>query len=488
MALGIDWTRYADSPALVSTEAKRTWTYGEVQTEIQWFGRLFDDAKKSLIFSFCRNDGASLIAYLAAVELGQAIAMLDGSLASPLKSNMIARYRPDWIFESAAAPEHEQAIPEELLSSRTYELAATSPSGMRLFKYSGQSESSSAIYPALTLLLPTSGTTGSPKLVRLSAGNLQSNALSIQEYLQIDRDERPILCLPIHYSYGISVVNSHFLSGACIVVPSETILQPQFWECCRSECCTSFAGVPYTYQILERIGFEKRIPSDIRTMTQAGGKLEQRLISKFDGFMKDRNGRFFVMYGQTEATARMSYLPPDRLPEKLGSVGISIPGGKFWIEKDGRRVTEPMDIGEVVYSGNNVMLGYAETRADLSRGDESLKILHTGDLGYFDADGFLFITGRNKRIVKLYGHRINLDEVEKKVQEHSSILGPVAVVGASESLIVYCERGQSSDFDTLRTGLSELYRLNANTFQFKNIGKLPLTSSGKINYQLLQSA
>jgi acyl-coenzyme A synthetase/AMP-(fatty) acid ligase len=265
-------------------------------------------------------------------------------------------------------------------------------------------------------------------------------------------------------------------------------MEAPFWEHCRRYGCTSFAGVPYSYQILDRLGFEQRIPSNVRTMTQAGGKLDTKLITKFDGFMKNRNGRFFVMYGQTEATARMSYLPPERVPEKLGSVGIAIPGGRFWIEKDGKRIVEAMEAGEVVYSGPNVMLGYAEAREDLSRGDELMKTLRTGDLGYLDQDGFLFITGRNKRMVKVYGHRINLDEIEKKVQEHSASLGPVAVVGATESLIIYCERGQASDFEKLRTGLSDLYRLNANTFEFRNIGKLPLTSSGKINYQVLQNA
>lgn len=479
MALGIDFARFAASPALVAAKPKQIWTYGDIAAGIQWFSRLFGSAEKSLIFCFCRDDATSIIAYIASLESRQAIAMVDGSLNCSLKLDLVRRYRPDWIFRPADGSVEEMSVFPE------YDCIGTSPSGIQAFR-SCNDRALPPLHPSLALLLPTSGTTGSPKLVRLSADNVRANALSIQTYLGIDSCERPAFYLPIHYSYGLSVINSHLLAGARILLPGDSIIRSGSWEFCRAENCTSFAGVPYTYEILDRINFNARIPANLKTMTQAGGKLDNRLIMRFDAFMKNRGGRFLVMYGQTEATARMSYLPSDRLPDKLGSVGVPIPGGKFWIEKDGRAV-EPMEIGEVVYSGPNVMLGYAEQREDLSRGDELMNVLHTGDLGYLDPDGFLFITGRNKRTVKLYGHRINLDEVEKAIQERSSALGPIAVVGATDSLIVYCERGETSDFERLRMGLSELYRLNANGFQFKTINKLPLTSSGKVDYKVLQS-
>jgi len=222
------------------------------------------------------------------------------------------------------------------------------------------------------LLLTTSGSTGSPKLVRLSAKNLQSNAAAIAEYLGLTREERAITVLPMNYTYGLSVINSHLHSGARILLTNAPVIQKPFWEFFHLQEATSLVGVPYTYAMYHRMGlFKMELPS-LRYMTQAGGKLPAAMVKEFAQWARTRGIRFFVMYGQTEATARMSYLPPDRVIEKTASVGVAIPGGRFSIlDANNREITQSGVDGELVYRGPNVSLGYAESRADLEKEDEN---------------------------------------------------------------------------------------------------------------------
>ena len=181
-----------------------------------------------------------------------------------------------------------------------------------------------------SVLLSTSGTTGSPKLVRLAHRNIEANADSIAEYLDIDERERAIQSLPIHYSYGLSVLHSHLATGASVILTPHSIMRPEFWADAARWQATSFAGVPYSYAILQRTGLLRRaMPDTMRTLTQAGGRLAPEAIVKLHELMQERGGRLFVMYGQTEATARISYVPPEALPEKAHTIGIPIPGGSF---------------------------------------------------------------------------------------------------------------------------------------------------------------
>jgi acyl-CoA synthetase (AMP-forming)/AMP-acid ligase II len=188
-----------------------------------------------------------------------------------------------------------------------------------------------------------------------------------------------------------------------------------------------------------------------------------------------RGGRFYVMYGQTEATARMTILPWNKLPEKLGSVGLPIPGGRITINGTG-------PAGEVTYSGPNVMMGYANERADLALGDVLGGQLRTGDNGYLDQDGFLFIAGRAKRDAKVFGLRINLDEVEALLRAR----GPTAVIGGPDCLLVFCEYGNEEVFGAIRKELAATLKVNHQALQFFRVGQLPITSNGKIDYAQLQ--
>jgi long-chain acyl-CoA synthetase len=338
-----------------------------------------------------------------------------------------------------------------------------------------------AINSNLSLMLSTSGTTGSSKMVKLTRRNIESNAESISDYLDIDVSECAVASLPFFYSYGLSVLNSHLKSGASIVLTSESVVRQGFWAVFNKYKCTSFAGVPMQYEMLFRIGlFEKISVPTLKKMTQAGGRLKDKFKLKISSLAKNFDIEMYVMYGQTEATARMSYLDPKCVEKKLGSVGKPIPGGELFVETETGLTTSSGIIGEVVYKGPNVMLGLAESREDLASGDILKGVLKTGDIGYFDEDGFLYLSGRNKRIAKVFGLRINLDEVEQSIES----ICTAAAIADGERITVFCAETNISA-DVIRTKLSDFFKINHNAFQVKLIDALPTTSSGKVNYTVL---
>jgi acyl-CoA synthetase (AMP-forming)/AMP-acid ligase II len=466
MLINGDDRELALEPALIEGDTGRVWTYAQLRGAVETLAARLP-RQRSLIFCFCRNDLSSVVAYLACLRGGHPVAMLDAGSSPDLKLRLVQRYSPDVILESTLA-----ASSTAWQEPYSHEDAPTKVSLWRRIPAEVE------LHPQLSLLLSTSGTTGSPKFVRLSRRNVESNAESIALYLGLRPGERAISSLPLHYTYGLSVLNSHLSAGGCVVLTDDSFIRPEFWKTLSRYGCTSLAGVPYSYQILSRIGFEGFTLPTLRTMTQAGGRMDEGNIIKYDALMKARGGRLFVMYGQTEATARIAYLPPDRLPEKAGSIGVAVPGGRLSIELDGAVLAGPGQTGEIVYRGPNVMLGYAESPEDLAMGDQLRGTLFTGDLGHLDFDGLLYLTGRRNRIAKIYGLRISLDEVERRLRGR----GPVAVSGTDERIVVFCESGEAPDHEVWRQELAGLYRININAFEFRKIPALPLHPSGKIDY------
>jgi acyl-CoA synthetase (AMP-forming)/AMP-acid ligase II len=451
----------ASAMALFDSSNGRWYSHGELRSEVARAAEALG-TRKSLAFCYCRNNFATLAWYLAAVEAGHAVALLDDGLSAEFKAGLIERYAPELILGSSEAS----------VAAAGYD-GATLGDCLHLSRRKEVQEGE--IAPALAVLLSTSGSTGSPKFVRLTKDNVTANARSIVEGLAIGADDRAISSLPLHYSYGLSVLNTHLLAGAAVVLTNDGLMSPGFWQVFRETECTSFAGVPYSYQVLRRLGVEGlKIPS-LQTMTQAGGKLQVDLVAQFHQTMADRGGRFFVMYGQTEATARIAILPYDRLPEKLGSAGRAIPGGSF--EIDG----EVGQSGELIYRGPNVMMGYASGREDLALGDVQQGRLATGDLAHLDAEGFVYIEGRMKRDAKLFGLRINLDEIESMLRVH----GPTAVIGAPDKLVIFCEHGDEESLTRYRMELAAKLKVNHRALEFHRLAQIPVTSSGKVDYQAL---
>ncbi|WP_310497574.1 AMP-binding protein [Sandarakinorhabdus sp.] len=319
------------------------------------------------------------------------------------------------------------------------------------------------LHPDLAVLLSTSGSTGSPKLVRLSARNIASNAASIAEYLGIVPTDRAVTSLPLHYSYGLSVLNSHLAAGAAILLTETSVSDPAFWQQMEAHGITHLAGVPHAYELFERMGLRGRALPALRTLTQAGGRLPADMVQTYAEWAAACGKRFFVMYGQTEATARIAYLPPDLAVTHADCIGIAIPGGSL-------SATEPM--GELVYRGPNVMMGYASAPADLARGPE-LDALHTGDLAEQTTDGLFRITGRMSRFSKLFGLRVSHDAVEA----HLAGRGIAALVGGDDKALTILHTGPAPV--GLARDLAAHFGLPADAFLTAACTELPRLPTGK---------
>lgn len=458
---------YQQNIALIDGDTGRQFSYGDLIQEQERFSKFYP-LQKGLIFLFSQNSMDEVAAYIAAINLEHVVCLLDARLKLEIKQQLVHLYMPDMILEGDDNKweGYQQAVPFY--------------ADLQVWQNIHQ-ERTPLLHPDLQLLLSTSGTTGSPKLIRLSKVNLLSNAESIEDFLVIKDYERAIASLPIHYSYGLSVLHSHLIAGASIVLTKQSIVQAGFWNVMNQYNCTSFAGVPYSYQMLERLDFDQIDVTSLKTMTQAGGKLDKALVLKYYELMKSRGGKFIVMYGQTEATARIAYLPIEFLPQKAGAIGKAIPGGKLHIFEGEHEIKEPGKIGELVYEGSNVMMGYADGPQDLVKGYDQHGVLLTGDLGYFDEDGIFYVTGRNKRISKVYGARINLDELE----EHLQPFGEVAVSTDDQRIFLFFEKGSVDLCERCIHELSEKYQIHYSTFVCRIVDKLPRTSSGKIDYKRL---
>jgi acyl-coenzyme A synthetase/AMP-(fatty) acid ligase len=281
----------------------------------------------------------------------------------------------------------------------------------------------------------------------------------------------------------MSVINSHFIKGATVLLTARNVFEKEFWSFVKAEGATSIAGVPYTYEMLKRLRFFKMDLPCLKTMIQAGGKLNAGIVKEYVEFAKENNKEFIVMYGQTEAAPRMSYLPFKWASEKYSSIGIAIPGGRFSLrDSDDRDILESDKDGELVYEGDNVCLGYAEVREDLAKGNENNGVLHTGDVARRDADGFYYITGRMKRFVKIWGNRCNLDAIEQLVKPLTT---NCACIGEDDNITVFLT-DPSLDGEVQKY-LSQKTGLNIRAFNVKMIGEIPKKESGKIDYAALKN-
>lgn len=330
------------------------------------------------------------------------------------------------------------------------------------------------LHPDLAVLLSTSGSTGSPKLVRLSATNISSNAASIASYLDIAPMDRAITSLPLHYSYGLSVLNSHLAVGAAVILTEASVADAGFWELFQREKATHLAGVPYSYELLERTGFRNRRLPSLRTLTQAGGRLPPALVETYAQWAAARGVRFYVMYGQTEATARIAWLPPELAATHSDCIGVPIPGGTLTVEDEaGRDLGDGP--GELVYRGPNVMMGYATGPDDLARGSE-LQALRTGDMAERTSAGLFRIVGRMNRFSKLFGLRISHDEVERQLEADGL---DALVTGDDDALVVLVAGEPPAD---LAARLAARYGLPEGAVHVEAVDALPRLPSGKPDY------
>lgn len=329
------------------------------------------------------------------------------------------------------------------------------------------------LHPDLALLMSTSGSTGSPKLVRLSTTNLAANAEAIASYLDIRPTDRAATTLPMSYCYGLSVVHSHLQRGAGLILTDASVVDDEFWDLMHARRATTFAGVPHTFDLLDRIGFADMSLPHLRYVTQAGGKLAPERVRRLAGLGQRNGWQLFVMYGATEATARMAYLPPELAQSRPESIGVPIPGGAFDLRPvDGM----PSDVGELVYHGPNVMMGYAHGPADLADGPGSAA-LATGDLARRGADGLYEVVGRISRFVKLFGLRIDLQRVEAAMR--AAGVDAICTDGDGMLLVAAAERPSGCDVTRLAADAAGLPR---SAIRVVDVAELPRLSTGKPDF------
>lgn len=470
------WARLAkfgERPALVDGQSGQATTYAQLAVQVGRLAERLAEAnptgEKPLCFLLTENSPATVMAYLALLQLGWPTALVNAELPGELVSGLIAKYVPECVCNASASGvwPFEANVYQDVLLREEVRVA------FRRGDHGG------AFADGLALLLTTSGSTGSPKFVRLTGDNVAANAEAIASYLGIEASDRAITSLPIHYSYGLSVVNSHLTRGASLVCTNHSLVTADFWNAFRRHEATSLAGVPFMYEALRRMRFERLSLPSLRTLTQAGGRLRRETKEYVLNEAERRGVRFFVMYGQTEATARISYVPCEALRGKLDSIGVAIPGGQLAVE----RAPDAADgVGELVYRGPNVMLGYAMSRACLARGDELGGTLYTGDLGWCDDDGYYYVTGRRDRYAKVLGNRIQLDEVEQLLEARLGLA--VACVAADDSLKLLCQdQGAGRNEAEIATSVGRLLGLHASAIQVRVVSRLPLTATLKKDYR-----
>lgn len=424
--------------------------------------------ERSVVFLFASNSIEAVCGYLGFLRKRVVATMIRPDLPYAQLAQLMDDYTPQYLWIPASYLEENPVPGTTQYAYRDYRLVRLDNPRYEL-------------NPELALMLTTSGSTGSPKFVRLSYENLKSNAESIAEYQRITAADRAITTLPFSYTYGISIINSHLVRGASVALCDESIVSGGFWHVFDTVKPTNFGGVPYTYQMLERLRFAKRDTPSLRFISQAGGRLGESLQEKFAKICADKGIDLFVMYGQTEATARVSWLPPEHAADKLGSIGIAIPGGSLELRdlETGATIADADVDGELIYRGSNVSLGYAICREDLAKPDERKGVLSTGDLARRDADGFYYITGRLKRFLKMFGSRVSLDELEKMLESQGWM---AAATGEDNHLLVFTTEPDTDavlDFIVSNTGL------HPSGLLVTHLDEIPHTNAGKVDYQAL---
>lgn len=442
-------------------------TYGEL---VSFVGSLTDSLPaRSLVFVLTENTTGGIAWVMGLIGSGNVPLVLNAHTEEELLYNMMAIYSPAYICVPVGnVLEDKYDVVKEAYG---YVLLTTGNEGYPM-------------HDDLSHLLPTSGSTGSPKLVRHKYDNIEAAALNISTFFNLNSSERPLLVLPLYYTMGLSVVFSHLYVGATVLVTNQSMTDRAFWTFIKEQEATSFTGVPYSYEILNLMRFFRMDLPKLKVLTQGGGKMPKVLNEKFVEYCKKSGKQWIATYGQSEGTARMTWLPPQYADSKIGSIGIAVPNGElFLVDEHNREICTPDTQGEMCYRGKNVTMGYATCKDDLMLGDERHGILKTGDLAYRDKDGFYFIVGRMGRFLKLFGMRIGLDECEQIIKQKYPI--ECACTGNDEKMIVYIT--DSSLVQDVKDELVAKTRLVATAFDIKVIPSIPKNEAGKVLYSKLMN-
>lgn len=454
----------SENVTAVITPSGETFSYSELQDFTEIFKEVI--GKRTLLFILAENSIGSLAGYIASVQSRIVPLLLSSGTEKQLLGHLISTYQPEYLW----VPEHEKEnyTYEIVFSFNNYILLKTAFPTPKL-------------HDNLALLLPTSGSTGSPKLVRHSYDNLLENAKNVSQVFEIKPTDRAMAVLPMYYTMGLSVISSYLYSGATVLLYEGSLTDASFWKFIKEERATSFTGVPFSFEILAKLRFLRMDLPHLTIISQGGGKMSATLFQDFASFATNSNKKFIATYGQTEGTARMAYLPSEFAMSKVGSIGKAIPNGQLYlVDEKGAIISTPDTKGEMIYEGPNVTLGYATQIEDLLKGDERNGVLPTGDIAVMDADGFFYIVGRVSRFLKLYGLRVSLDEIEQMIG--NAFNTSVMCTGTDEQMKIYITQDGLSE--AILSFLMKKTGIHHQAFEILYIPELPRNEAGKLLYKV----
>ena len=440
-------------------------TYADVCETIGAFRDL--RIPRCVVFCLCESCAGSLIGYLAFENNGQVPLLLSAGLDAGLRGNLAAAYAPCFYW----APERlaGELGGEQVFSAYGYVLLKTGAEPYPLNE-------------KLSMLLTTSGSTGSPKLVRHKYGNLEANAENVAKVFGWTAEEVGICDLPMNYTMGLNVINSHLFAGASVLMVKANLMDPDFWEFIRVNGGTSFCGVPFSYEIMRRIGFDRMDLPKLRTLAEGGGKLTDKMFRWVAAYAQNSGKRFCATFGTSETSARMAFLDPSLATEKIGSIGKAIPNGELFLldEVPGE---DGSVTGELAYRGPNVTMGYALCKDDLMKGDEFCGEYHTGDIAKRDADGFYYIIGRKGRFLKLFGLRVSLDETERILKTQYPNVDFICT-GDDKRMVIFTT--EETLRDQIVPFISGKTNLHNSAFRVILIDEIPRNEYGKVQFAELE--
>lgn len=440
-------------------------TYGDILD----FGVFYKKyiKKRALLFVMNNNTVGAAMGYLGSMMNHVVPLMLAATMDKELFEELLCAYRPAYVWKPVSMVTENDSV---IFEKYAYAMVAL---GLKQYP----------LYEELSLLLTTSGSTGSPKLVRHSYQNLEAQARNISAFFEMNGTERAMVDLPINYTMGLSVLNSHLYAGATALLTSLNPLSPKYWDFLRKHEVTTLTNVPYYYEILKKLKFFRMDLPHLQIISQGGGRLSDELYEECAEYAQRTGKKFIPTYGQTEGTARMAYLPAQLAQDKCGSIGRAIPNGKLYIiDEAGNEISTSGEIGEMVYEGPNVTLGYAQRGEDLVLGDERGGVLYTGDMVKKDDDGCFYIVGRKKRFVKLWGYRVGLDECENIIKSEFEV--ECACVGNDECVHIYVN--DEKELAEIKNYIASKTNIHSSAFAVHYIERLPRNEAGKILYSQLQ--
>ena len=453
--------KYKKNTALISKN--KHISFIELENYLNDLAKNFE--KESLMFLICENNIESILFYLSSIKKKCALVLLEKNITGVNLNNLISKYQPRYIFINKKNNYNFSKFNKKKIY-------------MNYVLMENKKKIKIKINKDLKILISTSGTTGNPKYIKLTKQNIDSNTLSILKFLKINKNDTTITTLPMNYVYGLSIINTHLFVGAKIVLNDYSVLDKKFWSSLIDNKITNINGVPYLYEILDKIKFLEKDLSSIRFFTQAGGKMGKEMQKKLIDFCLKNKKKIFFMYGAAEATARMGYLPWRYAKEKIGSIGKAIPGGKFWLEdKNRKKIKQNKKIGELIYSGKNVSSGYAKNYHDLYENNES-DILRTGDFAKRDEDGFYYLLGRSDKFIKIQGNRLNLEDIE--IYTSSFGIKTVCKLNKKNKITIFIEK--NIDEKTLLKKIQDKITIHPSNFLIKKINKFPINKNLKISY------